>query len=191
MEAWYTVHTKPNSELQVDRVLIARGFHTYLPLLPARRGERGEPLFPTYLFVRCDLEAVGLARLEWIPGLRRILAFGGKPAVVPDDAVVLLQSKMAEIEADGGIWPQQFKVGDEVVIDEGPLRGMRGIFQGPTKPSERVQILIRFLGQANRADVPVEALRRAPEEEQPQRSRPRGTRGQGRRIRYHDRLEDK
>jgi transcriptional antiterminator RfaH len=183
MEHWYTLYTKPNAEAQVARTLIARGLAAFLPLLPSRPGERLRPLFPAYLFVRCDLTAVGIDNLQWIPGLRRILSFGGRPAVVPDEAIALIERGLAEIEAAGGLPLHAFKPGDEVVIDQGPLAGLRGIFQGPAGPAARVRILVRFLGETNRAEVPVEALRHAGDEGFAQRRR-RGTRGHGRPIRY-------
>ncbi len=185
MEAWYALYTKPNAEAQVARTLAARGFAPFLPLLPARGDGRIRTLFPAYLFVRCDLTQTGLDNLRWIPGLRRILSFGGRPAVVPEEAIALIQAGLAEIEAAGGLPRHHFKPGDVVVIDQGPLAGLRGIFQGPAGPAERVRILVRFLGETNRADVPVEALRAAGDDEDflPRR---RGTRGHGRRIRYAD-----
>src|SRR5512133_1939728 len=73
MDAWYTLHTKPQSEVQVHRALVARGFETYLPMLPPRKERHAQPLFPAYLFVHCDMEAIGIACLQWIPGLRRVL----------------------------------------------------------------------------------------------------------------------
>ncbi len=183
MEAWYAINTKPHAELRVDQALDVRGFQTYLPMLPPRRGGHPQPLFPAYLFVRCELETVGVANLQWIPGLRRIVQFGGRPAVVPDGAIDLIRAQLAQIEAQGGISQHPFKPGDEVVIDHGPLAGLRGVFQGPIGPAERVQILIRFLGQANRAEIPVDVLRSVSEDE---KARPgRGTRGRGRRIRYN------
>ena len=75
MENWYTLYTKPNAEALVARTLIARGLTVLLPLLPSRPGERLRPLFPAYLFVRCDLTVIGIENLQWIPGLRRILSF--------------------------------------------------------------------------------------------------------------------
>ena len=132
-------------------------------MLPRRQQRPAEPLFPAYLFVRCDLDVVGLSTLEFVPGLRRILAFAGRPAVVPDEVIALIEEKLAEIDARGGLPSHSFHPGDEVVIDSGPMRGMRGIFQGPMGPAERVQVLIRFLGQANRAEVPIELLRTAPQ----------------------------
>lgn len=185
MEAWYAIYTKPNAEAQVARTLIERGFVTYLPLLPARPDSRARPLFPTYLFVRCDLSQVIVDRLQWIPGLHRILEFGGRPAVVPDAAVALIQDAMRDIEAAGGLPPHPFKPGDHVVIEEGPLAGLRGVFEGPLKPAERVRILIHFLGETNRAEVPADSLRKADTDEV--RIRRRGTRGRGRWIRYDGR----
>ncbi len=185
MQAWYALYTKPNAEAQVARALMARGLSTFVPLLPARVESRLRPLFPAYLFVRCDLQAVGIANLQWVPGLRRILSFGGQPAVVPDEAIQLIDDGLREIEAAGGLLKHRFKPGDTVVVDTGPLAGLRGIFQGPVGPAERVRILVRFLGETNRMQVPVEALRAASDDDLlPQRRR--GTRGRGRRIHYAD-----
>lgn len=185
MQSWYTLYTKPNAEAQVARTLIARGFETLLPLLPPQQDQRARPLFPTYLFVRCDLSQVDMDMLRWIPGLRRFLSFGGRPAVVPDAAIHLIQEGMREIEAAGGLPKHHFKPGDVVVIDSGPLAGLRGIFQGPVGPAERVEILLRFLGEANKTEVPVELLRAASDDGEVIRRR-RGTRGRGRRIHYRD-----
>ena len=152
-------------------------------MLPARRDMHSRPLFPAYLFVHCELEKVGIDNLQFIPGLRRIVSFGGRPAMVPDEAVSLIRQQLSSIEAQGGLPKHHFQPGDEVVINKGPLAGLRGVFQGPTGPAERVEILIRFLGQANRASVPVELLGDvSPDEDQIRRRR--GTRGRGRHIRY-------
>jgi transcriptional antiterminator RfaH len=182
MEAWYALYTKPNAEAQVARILVERGFAAYLPMLPPRREARPRPLFPAYLFVRCDLSEVVVDNLQWIPGLRHILSFDGRPAVVSDAAVKLIQDSMAEIDAAGGLPPHHFKPGDKVVIEEGPLAGLRGVFEGPLKPAERVHILVHFLGETNRAELPVESLRKAGDEDF--RPRRRGTRGRGRWIHY-------
>jgi transcriptional antiterminator RfaH len=184
MESWYALHTKPNAEAQVARTLAARGFTVLLPLLPARADGRLRALFPAYLFIRCDLTTVGIDNLQWIPGLRRILSFGGRPAVVPDKAIELIETGLRAIEAAGGLPKHHFKPGDTIVIDQGPLAGLRGVFQGPVGPAERVHILIRFLGETNRAEVPVETLRAVDDDAEQFQTRRRGTRGHGRRIHY-------
>ena len=187
MNAWYALYTKPNSEAKVARTLKVRGFESYFHLLPSKPDERIEPLFPTYVFVRCDLETLGVASLHWIPGLRHIVGFGGRPAVVPDAAIEYLDAELRRIEAQGGLPTHSFQPGDEVVIEEGPLAGLRGVFQGPLGPAERVHILITFLGnRATRTEVEVAALRAAAEVDEEQRLHRRGTRGHGRRIQYAD-----
>lgn len=183
MHAWYALYTKPRAESKVAQTLVERGLTAFLPTLPATLRQPSRPLFPTYVFVRCDLEAVGLSNLQWIPGLRRILSFSGVPAVVPEEAITLIEEELRQIEAAGGLPGHRFKPGDEVVVDSGPLAGLRGVFQGPVEPAERVRILLHFLGQANRTEVPVELLRRASDEPEGQPHR-RGTRGRGRHIQY-------
>jgi transcriptional antiterminator RfaH len=183
MEAWYTIYTKPNAEPQVARALMDRGFTIFLPMLPPRPDGRSKPLFPAYLFFRCDLSALVIDEIQWLPGLRWILTFAGKPAVVPDEAIDLIRNGLREIEDAGGLPVHHFKPGDAVVIDGGPLAGLRGVFQGPLGPAERVRILVNFLGVTNRAEVPVDLLRKASDEEVGH-GRRRGTRGRGRRINY-------
>jgi transcription antitermination factor NusG len=65
-----------------------------------------------------------------------------------------------------------------VRIVSGPLAGLEAAFDRPLGPRERVQVLVRFLGQVNRAEVSCEALEPLVERERP----PRRTRGRGRPI---------
>ena len=183
MYAWYALYARSRAERRVAQTLVERGLTAFLPTLPATLRQPSRPLFPNYVFVHCDLEAVGLSSLKWIPGLRRILSFSGAPAVVPEEAIALIEEELRRIEATGGLPRHSFKPGDEVVVDSGPLAGLRGIFQGPVGPTERVRILLRFLGHANRTEVPLELLRHSPDEPGGQAHR-RGTRGRGRHIRY-------
>ena len=185
MQAWYALYTKPNAEGLVARALETRGFRYFLPLLPpAKPDARPQALFPSYLFVQCDLSELIVDQLQFLPGLRRIVSFADKPAVVPHEAIEMMERELADIEAAGGLVKHQFKPGDEVIIDSGPLAGLRGVFQGPMGPSERVRILVRFLGETNRAEVPLDALRKPSQDDA--LIRRRGTRGRGRRINYRE-----
>jgi len=179
MEAWYALHTKPNQESLAARELARRGVAVLHPQYTERRRERVRvrTLFPTYLFVRVDLDVVGRSLLQWTPGLRGIVAFGGVPARMPDEAVALVRRQLARLEAAGGFTQARFQVGERVRVKEGPLAGLEAVFEGPG-PAERVRILIRFLGQANRAVVAEEALEGVAERLHP----PRRTRGRSRKI---------
>ncbi len=182
MEAWYVLYTKPRQEETVAGQL-GRQVEVFLPQYTERqRGQppRKKPLFPCYLFVRTDLEALGISALQWVPGVRHLVAFGGVPARVPEAAIALIRRQLAQIEAQGGFPRVRFRPGERVRVREGPLAGLEAIFEGPAGPAERVRILIRFLGECNRAVVPLEILEALPPRPHP----PRRTRGRGRWIRF-------
>lgn len=197
MEHWYVLHSKPNAEYQVADALQGRGIQTYLPEIEtpkARRGRKRQPFFPCYLFVRVDLEAVGLSQVQWTPGLRRIVTFGGRPTPLADEVIDLIQHNLDELGARGGRPQHTFQPGDSVRITDGPLKGMLAVFERPSTPAERVQVLLTFLGEASRAWVPVTNLEKVARETNssvpkiPQR--PRRTRGSGRRIKGSPQLRD-
>ncbi len=186
MKQWYTLHTKPNAEYQVETAMQRRGLQTYLPEIKSPKSSQGrkrKPFFPCYLFTRIDFEKVAFSHVQWTPGLRRIVAFDGWPVPLSDEVIDLIRNKLGEIEASGG-WPtHNFKPGDTVRITAGPFQDMLVIFDGPTTPSKRVQVLLTILGHASRLHVDVSELEKvSPGLEAPAPKRSRRTRGCGRRI---------
>lgn len=180
LRCWYVVYTKPNAEYRVARFLEEKGLEVFLPEIPSwkpRRGHRTEPLFPSYVFVRADWSHTPLNTVEWTPGVRRLVAFDGHPAVVPDSAIALIRRRLAE-----GMWGRApFRPGERVRIVEGPLQGLEAVFEGPVEPAARVRILLEFLGQVHRATVPITILAPAAPSSRPRP--PRRTRGRKRWIR--------
>jgi hypothetical protein len=76
-----------------------------------------------------------------------------------------------------------------VRITNGPFADMLALFEGPTKPVERVVVLLNFLGQASRVRLnatDLEVVTSSVEVKPPKR--PRRTRGRGRPIRTPPRL---
>jgi transcriptional antiterminator RfaH len=189
MKRWYALHCKPNSEYQVVAILQQRGIESYLPeieVLGASRIQRKKPLFPCYLFCQVDLKRVGLSKIQWIPGLRRIVTFGGQPVPVPADVIDLVRYKLDETQANRDPLEQKhrFKSGDLVRIKQGPFQDMIAIFDRPTSPSERVQVLLGILGGVTRVQVETDNLEEASAPAEISKpKRPRRTRGQGRFIR--------
>jgi transcriptional antiterminator RfaH len=186
MEKWYTLHTKPNAEYQVTAVLQQHGFETYLPEVETPTTDNGtklKPFFPCYLFSKIDLKAVGISRVQWTPGLRRIVSFDNEPVPMPDDVIEAVRRKLQAYEAGGGWMGHDFDPGDPVLITDGPFRDMLAVFDGPIEPSERVQVLLDILGRASRVQIDVTDLQAAPSDsDEPAPKRQRRTRGKGRRI---------
>ena len=158
MEHWYALYTKPRKEHHVSRFLESRGCETYLPTIQVRKnGQRKtEPFFSCYLFVRLD-SAAALLSVQWTPGLRRIVSFGGEPAVVPDHGISLIRRQVAEMgELDySGC---RFQSGDRVVIKGGPLKYFEAVFDRSLSSQDRALVLVDLLGRWTRCEVDVSYL---------------------------------
>ncbi len=158
MEHWYALYTKPHKEHHVRSFLESRGLKTYLPTIQVRRNGKRKtvPFFSGYLFVRLD-PATALPSVRWTPGLRRIVSFGGEPAVVPEHAISLIQKRVAETgELDySGC---HFKPGDRLRIKDGPLRDFEAVFDRALSSQDRAMVLVDLLGRLARCEVDVSCL---------------------------------
>lgn len=172
MHRWYVLHTKPRHERLVAAQLRQHQLEYYLPLLHVKpvnpRAARERPYFPGYLFLRIDLDAITWAGLRWMPGLHRLVEFGGQPAVVPDALVTEIQRRLESIVAAGSL--VNLQPGDRLEIVSGPLAGYTALFDARLSSGGRVRILLELLQQhsgrpAAPRRLPVEinaaALRRA------------------------------
>ncbi len=182
--AYFVVHTRSGGELLAAAMLeMHLGLAVYLPQVDQRRRGRMAlaPLFPGYLFVESAAQEFVRSAVDAQPGVIRVVAVDAQPCEVDASVIEALRGQVAAVNAAGGLPQHPFKPGDRVRLQAGPLEGMEAIFLGPTTPSERAEILLRFLGRTQRAHVavaelePVAELRTAPHP-------PRRTRGHGRRI---------
>jgi transcriptional antiterminator RfaH len=162
MEHWYTIHTKPHKERQVESVLTTRGLQVYFPVVPApRRNHRcaQNAFFPCYLFVHADLDTVGLWPLYYAPGVRRVVMFGDQPAKVDDSIITMLSARLAHTDsvyAHGDV----LKPGDRVVITSGPLANIEALFDQSLSPAGRVRILINWLERGTPVELESTMLRK-------------------------------
>lgn len=186
MKQWYTLYTKPNAEYQVAGILQQRDIEIFLPEIETRlpgRLSNKKPFFPCYLFMNIDFETVGISLVQWTPGLRRIVTLDDQPVPLPCKIIQLIRHKLAQTRAQGGPPPHAFSQGDLVYITDGPFQNMLAVFDGPTTPAKRVQVLLDILGHAGRVHVDVADLKKASAEVvSPPPKRPRRTRGRGRPI---------
>lgn len=186
MNAWYTLYTRPQSEYQVAEALKHLGCETYLP--ESVQGGRKQPFFPCYLFARLNFGQMEPTLRQWIPGLRWIVAFEGYPTQITDGIIELIRSRLERFQAAGEGSAGGFYPGESVHILQGPLKDTLAIFEGPSQPAERVQVLLTFLGQVRRVQVALSNLERVAGATpvtpacRPSLKRVRRTRGRGRRI---------
>lgn len=161
--AWHVVHTQPNGEERAAQNLLRQGFEAYLPLYRRRtRHARrivtaSRPLFPRYLFVRFDADAVRWRSINGTFGVVRLLCHGERPLAVPPGVVESIHQR-----ADGEGYVRldetsQFLPGQRIQIVEGAFALTTGLFQHMTD-GRRVVLLLDLLGRKVRVSVPAEAV---------------------------------
>jgi transcription antitermination factor NusG len=156
-KSWYVIHSHPNKEDLLWQQLLAREIEVFYPRIQANpvnpRARKIKPYFPGYLFVRTDLEQLGLSTLQWMPYATGLVMFGGEPSALPENVVQIIRQRVDEINAAGGEVLDALKPGDRVIIQDGPFEGYEGIFDVRLSGKERVRVLLEMLGARK---VPVE-----------------------------------
>jgi len=164
---WYTVHSKPNQELLLWNQLQQREVESYFPRLRRKpvnpRARREVPYFPGYMFIRVDLESFPLSRIAWLPGMQRLVAFGGQPAWLMDE---MLEAIRHQVEVANQVAQNplaDLRRGDVVRIMCGPFAGYEAIFDARINGKERVRVLLKLLQrQQVSLEVPATELVRVP-----------------------------
>jgi transcriptional antiterminator RfaH len=148
MMQWYLLYTKVHAERQLASHLTHLGYEAYLPTIPVVQPRRDRPVdkpfFPGYVFIHYDLEALGIGRLAYTPGLRSIVMFGGEPAVVPDADVARIREQLAKQQQ----WDKRgvpLRHGDAVEILSESFQGVDAVFDRTLTPNERVRVFLRYL----------------------------------------------
>jgi transcriptional antiterminator RfaH len=160
---WYAVQTKPQLECRVEQNLRVSGFETLAPTIRERSplkigtqtGYRLAPLFPGYIFARFVSEQ-HVWRIRRTGGVRDVVDFGNGPARVDDDVIELVRARVAELERR--TQAPRFAPGENVIIQDGPLRNLVGIFERETKGCERVAVLLSAIHWRVRAVADVHSL---------------------------------
>ncbi len=187
MTQWYALHTKPNKERSVASLLEDHDIDTFLPMIVshgAPKQKRQVPFFRSYIFASLDLKAGKSGQWRWTPGLRYVVSYGDDPIPIPDEVIHLVDREAQVLSAWAKTQKHPFKPGDMVRIKNGPFRDMLAIFQGPTRPSERVQILLTALSQSVRIRTDASNLEKYAKKSGPDNNkRKRRSRGRGRPIR--------
>ena len=130
---WFVIWSESRAEKKVAKRLTALGLSPWLPVVRERHrwSDRWREvecaLFPGYLFVLA-------ANADWhkilqTPGVLSVIKEGGKPALLADSFVAALRDAIGRKGATPEAVTQVVghSAGDEVVVKEGLLRGVRGI----------------------------------------------------------------
>lgn len=156
---WFALSVKPRHERAVAEQLRVRSVEQYVPLCPSRRAwsDRDKtlkmPLFPHYVFCRFSFEE--RIKVLSISSASSLVSFGGRPCAIPDHEI----ENIRKLENCGlEIAPSPlFKLGQEVRICDGPLRGVEGVLK-QEKSRRRVVINVEILQRAVSVEVKSELI---------------------------------
>ncbi|MBI4787119.1 MAG: hypothetical protein HY782_08755 [Chloroflexi bacterium] len=163
MQDWYVLYTKPRSEAQVGARLDADGIESYFPVMPVAAPRRGRsrvrPFFPCYLFAHFDLDAVGVSHINWMPGMRHLVTFGGIPAHV-DGAVIARIRQHLDRALVMDVQGEILEHGDRVVITAGAFQDIEAVFDRRLSATGRVRVLVEFLRRTTVVEIEAGALKK-------------------------------
>jgi transcriptional antiterminator RfaH len=158
---WYAVNTKPRQEELGERSLQRLGIETFSPQFKQTKIIRRKlqmvirPLFAGYLFARFELESHYRA-VNYALGVRKLVSFGSVPAIVDDEIVEAIQSKIHDGHITGQ--PSPFRPGQAVHIQGGKLQGFEAVFEREISDQQRVVLLLQALSYQVRVIVDLDQV---------------------------------
>ncbi len=133
--------------------------------------------------LQASLAEVPTQAINSLPGVVKLVSFGGIPKSLPAREIEALRQHLNDLNAQGGLPTHSFRPGDQIRLRDGPLEGLEAVFLGPMTPSQRVRVLLDFLGTQREAEVAIDSIERvAPTPQRGRRTRGPARTGPGRRA---------
>ena len=155
---WYVIHTRPRQEERALENLTRQGYKAWMPWLEVEKIRGGritkviEPMFSRYLFIQLDQVTTNWGPIRSTLGVSKLVTFGKQAASISNEFVEILQRTPLQDSK------HILKQGDEVEIMQGPLKGVKGIFD-QQDGELRAMILIELINQSHKVQVSMQELR--------------------------------
>ena len=144
---WYVLMVRSNHEKRIAQGLEYRGIEHFLPCYRSvrqwkdRRVALELPLFPGYVFVRMSLAA--RLRALTVPHVFSLVGTGSAPSTVAEAEIDSIKRGVEH----GKVEPYPYlRVGEQVVVTQGPMSGITGILvrqQSNTRVVVSIQSITR------------------------------------------------
>jgi transcriptional antiterminator RfaH len=161
--AWFCVRCQTKREhIAAGHLRELPGIEVFCPRLRYRKATRRgkiwwvEPMFPGYVLAKFNLVEMERA-VTYAHGVRGLVRFGSGIPPVPTSFVEAI--KQGILQRDGAEHDELvtltpiIQIGDEVEVAHGPFQGMQGTVISVPSSTERVKILLEFLGNSQAVDV--------------------------------------
>lgn len=164
---WYCVRTKPKSEFLAARHLL--GFanleDVFCPRIRFEKStQRGrvwfvEALFPGYLFAKFNMGRE-LRTVNATTSVTGVLHFANYYPQISDIYIHELKQEFPEKENEIRVIEPSISEGDDVVLTEGPMAGLKTIVTQLVCGQDRIKVLLEWLGQEREAEVSLKSVTR-------------------------------
>jgi transcriptional antiterminator RfaH len=163
---WYLAQTHPRQEDRAESNLKSLRIETLVPKFKDHRrnfytGEvtfNAKPLFTSYIFAKFIANDL-YQKVRYTRGIRRLVSFGGSPTVVDEEIIAMIQSRISE---DGFVSIDEYlQPGDKVIIKEGPLRTLAGVFERGMNSADRVRVLLLAVSYQAHVEIDRALVRKA------------------------------
>lgn len=164
---WFCVRSRPKSEHIAARNLqqFAHLDEVFCPRIryekPTRRGKVWfvEALFPGYFFAKFDL-VDDLRAVNAAPAVTGVLHFADFYPQVHDTYIRALREEFPEAENAIRVIRPEIAPGDEIIVTEGAMKGLKTIVTRLVGGGDRVAVLLEWLGQEREAEVSLRSVMR-------------------------------
>ena len=142
---WYAIQHKPSQGNRALANLQNQDIQCFHPkvaverVIGGKRTPRIEPLFPGYIFINVKPGNPVWRKLRSTRGILRVLSFGEKPGVIPDEVINYIADTLETARSVGGL-----RKGEPVRIQAEPFKGLEAIFHS-YDGEERAIVLISFM----------------------------------------------
>ena len=155
--AWFCMRAQPKHEhIAAARLREMENIEVFVPRIRFKRPTIRKPiwvteaLFPSYFFARFDWHT-SLRRVRYCAGVSGVVHFGDDWPIVPDSAIAQLRALVGEKELH--VIPADLAPGDRIKIVGGAFHGFDAVVSQVMPASERVAVLMEFLGRETVARV--------------------------------------
>lgn len=125
---WFVLYTKPQHEIKAAKALEKMGVRSYCPVFNQlkqysdRKKKVEMPLLRSYVLVK--IEDKDRNRVFNVPGIVRYVFWLGKPAIVREEEIELMEKNLSGVYDRVSI--SNIKKGTNYTIPTGPFKGQDG-----------------------------------------------------------------
>lgn len=159
-EAWHVVRTRPKGE-HIAAAHLQQYAHLDQVFCPRIKFEKAtargkvwftEALFPGYIFAQFNLETE-LRNVNATNGVTGVLRFSDQFPTIKDSVIQELQSEFSKENNEVRIVEPEISEGDEIVVVDGAMKGLRTVVTRMIPSQDRIQILLECLGEEREVEV--------------------------------------